>query len=621
MKKRFLPVVRLALVLVLTTSSFLLAQMPPQQMKPEEVKRALSLVSEPQPVPDKYRVGFDSIKPVDVLSMLGYISSDWMEGRDTGSRGFDAAADYVVSLFKMWGIKPGGGPARMNIGRLRAMAGRGDFSNQPPERSYFQEFSLKEISDQKTSLTIEVARGGSLKSRTFQSGVDFMSMSSSEGRTEGPVVFVGYGIKEPSIGWDELKGLNLKDKVVVVISEAPGKDDPKSPFNQKKELKDKYFPQAQAFQMMAMMRGRGGQRFNKLDEIYKQQPAAVFIVQNAAKDSDIYNSLSTDQNALPPDDRPIINMPRKRLVIPGARDMMTGMMGGGSATTVNITREMANLLLENSGKTLDELKKSIEATYKPASRDIPGARAIIDSTASSKLIRAKNVIGYIEGSDPKLKDEYFVVGAHFDHVGRWENYVYNGSDDNGSGSIGVVAIARAMALNPVKPKRSIVFCLWTGEEKGLLGSRYYVQNPTFPMDKTVGYLNYDMISRAFDDQTMERYKRMLGVTGMEDLIKKIRPAYFATVNATKDSGFYELQQEMNKYVGLDLYINEPELGAGSGGSDHSSFASVKKPYVYYMTAMTPDYHQPSDTVEKASGELFSRIIKLGYLTVFAFADK
>jgi Zn-dependent M28 family amino/carboxypeptidase len=140
---------------------------------------------------------------------------------------------------------------------------------------------------------------------------------------------------------------------------------------------------------------------------------------------------------------------------------MTGMMGGGSATTVNITREMANLLLENSGKTLDELKKSIEATYKPASRDIPGARAIIDSTASSKLIRAKNVIGYIEGSDPKLKDEYFVVGAHFDHVGRWENYVYNGSDDNDSGSIGVVAIARAMALNPVKPKRSIVFCLWT----------------------------------------------------------------------------------------------------------------------------------------------------------------
>ncbi|MDD8020914.1 MAG: M20/M25/M40 family metallo-hydrolase [Acidobacteriota bacterium] len=621
MKKKFLPVMMLALVLL--TYSWLQAQMPTLEKKPEEVKRALSLVSETQPVLEKYKVGFDSITPADTLNMLGYISSDWMEGRDTGSHGFGVAADYVVSMFKMWGVRPGGDEARMNmnIDMFRAMARGGGRPGQPAGRSYFQEFTLKEISDSKTLLTIEVTRGSSLKSRTFQGGIDFMSLFPAEERMEGPVVFAGYGIKEPSIGWDELKGLNLKDKVVVVISEAPGKDDPKSPFNQKKELKDKYFPEDQGRQMMLMrMRGRG-QRFNKLDEIYKQQPAAVLIVQNRGKDSDIYNSLGADQNALPSDDKPIIDMPRKRLVIPGAKDMMSEMMGGASAPTVNITREMANLLLENTGKTIDGWKKAIETTYKPASKDIPGARVSINSTATSQLIKAKNIIAYIEGTDPKLKDEYFVVGAHFDHVGRWQDYIFNGSDDNGSGSVGVMAIARAMALNPVKPKRTIVFCLWTGEEKGLLGSRYYVQNPTFPMDRTVGYLNYDMISRAFDEQTMERYQKMLGVAGVEDLIKKIRPAYFATVNATKDSGFYEIQQEMNKYVGLDLYINEPELGAGGGGSDHSSFAAVKKPYVYYMTSMHPDYHQPSDSVDKASGDLLSRVIRLGYLTVFAFADK
>jgi len=185
----------------------------------------------------------------------------------------------------------------------------------------------------------------------------------------------------------------------------------------------------------------------------------------------------------------------------------------------------------------------------------------------------------------------------------------------------VIAIARAMALNPVKPKRSVVFCLWTGEEKGLLGSRYYVQNPPFPMDRTVGYLNYDMISRPFDDQTFARYANMFKVQGVEEMVKQIRPAYFVTVNATKDSGFYEIQQEMNKYVGLDLFIREPELGQGSGGSDHSSFAAVKKPYVYYMTAMHPDYHQTSDSPDKASGELLSRVIRLGYLSVFAFADR
>jgi hypothetical protein len=619
MKKRLLPV--LMVVLVLLAFSFSLAQMPPQQqMKPEEVKRALNLVSKTEPVPEKYKVGFESITPKDVLAMLNYVASDWMEGRDTGSRGYDVAADYVVSLFKMWGIKPGGDQPRLSFNMMRAMAGQEGPPQAQPERSYFQEFTLKEISDPKTSLKVEITKGASTKARVFESGVDFMSMLSSQEDISGPVVFVGYGIKEPSIGWDELKGLNLKDKVVLVLNEAPGKDDPKSPFNQKKELKEKYFPQAQAMQMMFMMRG-GRRGFNKLEEIYKQEPAAVLVVQNTGKDSEIYNALSTDPNVLPPDDKPIIKRPRTRMLIPGAGDLMAGMMGGGRVPTITITREIANLILENTGKTIDELKKIIETTYKPASRDLPGARVTINSTAKVQLVRAKNIIGYIEGSDPKLKDEYFVVGAHFDHVGRWEDYIFNGSDDNGSGSVGVMAIARAIALNPVKPKRSIVFCLWTGEEKGLLGSRYYVQNPTFPLEKTVGYLNYDMISRPFDEQTIARYSRMLGVQGVEDLVKQIRPAYFVTVNATKDSGFYELQTEMNKYVGLDLFIREPELGEGGGGSDHSSFASVKKPYVYYMTAMHPDYHQTSDSPDKASGDLLSRVIKLGYLTVFAYADK
>jgi len=301
--------------------------------------------------------------------------------------------------------------------------------------------------------------------------------------------------------------------------------------------------------------------------------------------------------------------------------MMAGMMTGSNIPTINITREMANLILENTGKTIDDLKKTIETTLKPASREVPGVRVSINPTARVNLVRAMNVIGYIEGSDSKLKDEVFVVGAHFDHLGKWEDYVFNGSDDNASGSVGVMAIARAIALNPVKPKRTVVFCLWTGEEKGLLGSRYYVQNPIFPIEKTIGYLNYDMISRPFTEQTITRYARMFNVQGVEDLVKQIRPAYFVTVSATKDSGFYEIQQEMNKYVGLDLFIREPEPGAGSGGSDHSSFAQAKKPFVYYMTGMHPDYHQTSDSPDKASAELLSRVIKLGYLTVFAYADK
>jgi hypothetical protein len=141
------------------------------------------------------------------------------------------------------------------------------------------------------------------------------------------------------------------------------------------------------------------------------------------------------------------------------------------------------------------------------------------------------------------------------------------------------------------------------------------------MDKTLGYLNYDMISRAFDAEMIARSVRQYTVPGTEDLVKKIRPDQFATVNVTRDSGLVELTREMNEYVGLDLALRENDLGAGSSGSDQASFASVKKPYVYYMAAMTSDYHQPSDSVEKVSGELIAKISQVGFLTVFAYANK
>ncbi len=178
-----------------------------------------------------------------------------------------------------------------------------------------------------------------------------------------------------------------------------------------------------------------------------------------------------------------------------------------------------------------------------------------------------------------------------------------------------------MAASPVKPKRTIVFALWTGEEKGLLGSRYYAQNPVFPIEKTVGYLNYDMISRPYDAETLARTMRAYSVPGAEEMVKKIRAPWFVTVNLTEGTPFADITREMNQYVGLDLAFRYNALGVGSGGSDHASFASVKVPFVYYMAAMTSDYHQPSDSVEKVSGELIAKISQHGFLTVFAFADK
>lgn len=587
------------------------AQGPQQQnqMSVEDVQRALSLVEKPKPAPDNVKAGLEAISATDTMAMLSYIASDWMKGRDTGDDGFAMAADYVVSLFKMWGIKPGGDQPASSFNFRRRM--QGGTPPAPPERSYLQEFALRITSDTQASLSLEVRKGDMVKTQSFESGVDFVSMRSSAGTISASVIFIGYGIQEKSIGWDELKNINIKDKIVLVLSEAPGKDNPESPFQKNKELKDKYFPERR----MQMRRRGGPARFNKTTELAKLGPAAILQVANTGTDADVYRSLTIVRK--PNDSRAIINRPRLRMSIPGASSTPSR----ARPPVINITREMANAILKNSGKTIDALKTKIETTNKPASTALSGTRLTINSSAKTSLVRVSNVIGYIEGSDPELKDEVFVVGAHFDHLGYWEDYIYNGADDNGSGSVGVMNIAKAMAVNPIKPKRTVVFCLWTGEEKGLLGSRYYVANPVFPMDKTIGYLNYDMISRTFDSETIARSIRQYTVPGTEELIKKIRPDQFVTVNVTRDSGLYELTREMNEYVGLDLSLRENDLGAGSSGSDHSSFAAVDKPFVYYMAAMTSDYHRPGDSVEKVSGELIAKISQIGYLTVFAFANK
>ncbi|MCX6565580.1 MAG: M20/M25/M40 family metallo-hydrolase [Candidatus Aminicenantes bacterium] len=589
------------------------AQMPPQAppLKLEDVQKALCLVDKPGPVPDKYKIGFESITPKETMAMLAYLSSDWMEGRETGTPGYSQAADYAASLFKMWGLKPAGDfpPApgfRRRLGATPPPA---------PERTYFQNIAFKEISDVRSTITVEVAKGPSLKTKVFTGGVDFAPGGGAAESISAPVVFVGYGISEPSIGFDELKGLDLKGKIVLILTEAPGKNNPQSPFQANKELKEKYFPTFPGFEMM--MRRGGPPRFNKIDEITKRGAAAVVLVDNGDKDKEIFRGLSEIRK--PSDDRPIIDKPRLRFMIAGEGNSERGPMSGGPAVTV--TREIANAVLEGSGQTIDDLKKKIETTMKPASLSVPGTKLTLATASNMTLVQSPNVLGLIEGSDPELKNECFVIGAHFDHLGKWENYVFNGADDNGSGSAGVLAIARAIAQNPIKPKRTILFALWTGEEKGLYGSRYYVANPFFPIEKTVGYLNYDMISRSFDEAALARAVRRYNVPGAEDMVKKIRGDRFVDVTLTGGTDFVTLSREMNAYVGLDLAFEESPLGEGFGGSDHSSFAAVKIPFVYYMAAMTSDYHQTSDSVEKVNAELFTKICQIGYLTSFAYADK
>jgi Zn-dependent M28 family amino/carboxypeptidase len=204
----------------------------------------------------------------------------------------------------------------------------------------------------------------------------------------------------------------------------------------------------------------------------------------------------------------------------------------------------------------------------------------------------------IEGENP---NEFVAIGGHMDHMGMDNGKIWNGADDNASGTVAVMTIARAFAASGVKPKRTILFCAWTGEEEGLLGSEYFTEYPS--MGKIADYsfyMNFDMISR---DVATDTLKNKAGVTYTK--------AYPKLEEITK--------QAVSQYK-LNLNLSYTASETPSGGSDYTAFAQNKIPVIAWMAAMHPDYHQPSDQVSLINWNKMLDIVKLGYLQVWEAAN-
>lgn len=229
----------------------------------------------------------------------------------------------------------------------------------------------------------------------------------------------------------------------------------------------------------------------------------------------------------------------------------------------------------------------------------PDSIAVIKNGVHQRLAM-RNVLGKIEG---KNKDEYVIVGAHYDHLGFDPmldgDQIYNGADDNASGVSAVLQIARAFVASGVQPERTIVFAFWDGEEKGLLGSKYFTQN--FPQMKQVkGYLNFDMIGRNNDEANPTHV------------------VYFYT-EAHPVFGDW-LKNDIIKYK-LNLTPNYRPWDKPVGGSDNASFARLNIPVIWYHTDGHPDYHMPSDHVEKINWNKLVDITKAAYLNLWNLANE
>jgi hypothetical protein len=523
---------------------------------------------------DPKQKGLDAITLDAIRGQLEFLASDWTEGRATGERGDYMAGDYVASMFKVFGVLPAGDPAGMAGGGTRGARGGAEAPARPqPQRSYFQNFTL--IENVSTGPTLfSVIKG--TREVTFDEGVDYTGgRASMTTKFEAPVVFVGYGINDKTLGINEFAGLDVKGKIILRIAGYPGSNNTES-------------------------------------AMYKKITAAKTPAEINRMKSE---ALSGIEIAGIIEVNPGTDIARRWGVMKDGINLSSGESGGGRtnwtsmrlearelqmpAVSLTVTERVASFILQGSGIELGKYMSDAAAgVFRAKPIILTGVSASVSTEVTTRRVRVRNVVAMIEG---EKTDEFIVVGGHMDHMGMDGGRVWNGADDNASGTVGVVMIAKAVAATGVKPKKTIIFCAWTGEEKGLLGSEYFTRYPTMGRISDVKfYLNYDMISR---DAANDTEKNMAGMT-FTSTYPKLEEWTRANVEKYK--------------IGLNVnYRGNP---APTGGSDYSAFTRNQIPVIAWMAAMHPEYHQPSDQVSLVNWEKMQNIIKLGFLQVWDAAN-
>jgi len=535
----------------------------------------ISLTSTAQVSPkDK---GLQAITMDAIKGQLEFLSSDWTEGRATGTKGSYLAADYIASMFRVFGVAPAGDPGgfggRGGFGGQRPQTGQGGRA-AVPQRSYFQNFSLIESQPGGTS-SLTIKKGG--REYTFEEGVDFtLSRGALSGKFEAPVVFVGYGIVDKAAGVDDYAGVDVKGKVVLRLSGFPGMNDMTSPMY-KKLIGDN--PRAS----FDLMRKRN-------DVITSLGVAGVIDITMNTDIGKRWGVYKFDYYMSPAEQGPRTNWTSMRL---------DGKEITASPVNITVTERIINLMLKDSGIDIPKFEKDA-ATGAVKFKAVPmaGLSAGMNVSVKSRRINVRNVIAMIEGENP---NEFIAIGGHMDHMGIDNGKIWNGADDNASGTVAVMTIAKAFVESGVKPKRTIIFCAWTGEEEGLLGSEYFTQYPELgKISDYRFYMNFDMIARDAANDTL---KNKAGITYTK--------AYPKLEEISK--------QNVEKYK-LNLKLNYTASEAPTGGSDYTAFSNNKIPVIAWMAAMHPDYHQPSDQINLVNWDKMLNIIKLGYLQAWEAAN-
>lgn len=274
-----------------------------------------------------------------------------------------------------------------------------------------------------------------------------------------------------------------------------------------------------------------------------------------------------------------------------------------------ITSEVAKAIIGSKLKKVIKSREKSDRKGKPKPVLLDGKVELAQEKNTRSLV-GENVLGYIEGSDPQLKEEVVIVTAHYDHLGKRGDAVYNGADDNASGTSTVLEISQAFAearKAGVGPKRSVLTMLVSGEEKGLLGSAYYADHPIFPLNQTVANINIDMVGRVDEAHAGNPdYIYVIGSDRLSTTLHEINELANSTYTKLELDYTYNAEDDPNRY-----YYR----------SDHYNFAEKGIPAIFYFNGTHDDYHRTSDTPEKIQFDKMEKIAKLAFFTAWELANR
>ena len=512
----------------------------------------------------------DSIRQSDMKADLTFLASDAMAGRLTDTPQNALAAEWIASRFERLALKPVG-----------------------DDGTYYQKYNLV-VASLGAENTMSVGPG--VKHTGPRVGVDFSPQRfSASGTARGEIVFVGYGISSPERGYDDYggregsNGNSVKGRIAVAIDHEPGENDPNSVFD-------------------GLVTSQASSALNKTLAAQARGATAILFVSDVHNHEQQGDGTRLTGNFWPaqePRIRPFqLASWVERVQIPAAQ----------------ISPALADALLAGTGRTLMELAKASDKTNGSTPVISTGVDLQLTTSVVRKTIPDRNVIGLMEGADPKLREEIVVVCAHYDHDGVNGGNVMNGADDDGSGTVGVMEIAEAYALaaqKGVRPRRSVLFAAWNSEERGLFGAWAYAENPIFPLARIVGVLNMDMIGRneevpeggggrfrGLDVQTADSNANAVNIIG-----------------TTRSASLKEVLERANAGIGLTLRLRyDNNISQLMRRSDHWPFLNHGVPAVWVHTGLHPDYHTPNDDASRINYVKMEKIARMVYVASWDLAN-